>query len=158
MRTLITACAVALGLLGPALAQNATAPTIEIMSPWARATPGGAKNGAAYMTIVNKGKEANRLIAVATPAAKMAEMHRTVSDNGVMKMLPVEGVDVKAGSQAVFKPGGYHVMLMDLTEPLVEGSSFPLTLTFAKAGKIEVTVKVQKVGASSPDMGGMKMN
>ncbi|MFI4987185.1 MAG: copper chaperone PCu(A)C [Alphaproteobacteria bacterium] len=169
MRTLIIAFAVTFGLAGTALAQSGSAPSptpsITVVAPWARATPAGARNGAAYMTIENKGKEADRLLAVTTPIAKMAEMHRTENAGGVMKMLPVDAVDLAAGGQAVFKPGGYHVMLMDLKQPLAEGQSFPMTLSFEKAGRIEVSVKVEKLGASGSgmnamphDMGGMKTN
>jgi periplasmic copper chaperone A len=160
MKALITAVALALSLasVATAHAQGAPTSTIEIMAPWARATPGGAKNGAAYMTILNKGKEADRLVAVSTTVAKTAAMHRTETENGVMKMLAVDAVDVRAGSQAVFKPGGYHVMLMDLKQPLVEGESFPMTLTFEKAGIITVTVKVQKIGAADDKMGHMQQD
>jgi hypothetical protein len=137
-------------------AQNAAPAQIEVMSPWARATPAGAESAAAYMTMINNGQTADRLVAVSTPVAAVAEMHRTVNDNGVMKMLPVDGVDLHAGAQAVFKPGGYHVMLTKLARPLEVGQSFPMTLTFEKAGPITVTVKVQKVGAMGDAMGNMQ--
>jgi len=89
----------------------------------------------------------------------MAELHRTENDNGVMKMVPIAAIDVKAGQKVALAPGGYHVMLMDLKAPLTEGQSFPLTLVFDKAGKIDVMVKVGKAGAmGSGDMGGMNMN
>ena len=158
MKALIIALSLALSLASVATAhgQTTSASTIEIMAPWARATPGGATNGAAYMTILNKGKEADRLVAVSTTVAETAAMHRSETENGVMKMLAVDAVDVRGGSQAVFKPGGYHVMLMDLKQPLVEGESFPMTLTFEKAGKITVTVKVQKIGAAEDEMGHMQ--
>lgn len=156
--TIVVSLALSLASAAAAHAQAAPPSTIEIMAPWARATPAGAKNGAAYMTILNKGKEADRLVAVLTTVAKTAAMHRTETENGVMKMLPVDAVDVRAGSQAVFKPGGYHVMLMDLKQPLKEGQSFPMTLTFEKAGKITVTVKVQKMGAADDNMGHMQQD
>jgi copper(I)-binding protein len=157
MKSLIIVAALALGLVSTAQAQTTGTPSVEIMVPWARATPGAARNGAAYFTIVNKGKASDRLVAVSTPVAAMAELHRTEDDKGVMKMLPVTSVEVKAGGRAVFKPGGYHVMLMGLKAPLKEGQSFPLTLTFEKAGKLDVTVKVRKVGAMGDGHGGMKM-
>ncbi len=71
-------------------------------------------------------------------------------DNGVMKMRPVDGLDLPAGKPVTLKPGGYHIMLTGLAKPLQEGQSFPLTLEFAKAGAREVTVSVQKVGAMGP--------
>lgn len=155
MKSLCLALALLLAGLAPAAAQITPPTTIEIIAPWARATPGGAQTAAAYMTLMNKGAGADRLLAVATPVAKTAALHKTENRNGVMQMLPVEGVDLPPGSQAVFKPGGYHIMLMGLTHPLAEGQSFPLTLTFAKAGEITVAVKVRKVGAMGAGMSGM---
>ena len=71
-------------------------------------------------------------------------------DNGAMKMRQVDGIDLPAGKPVTLKPGGYHIMLLDLAHPLKQGQSFPLTLSFEKAGKQNVTVKVQKVGAMAP--------
>ena len=121
---------------------------------WARATPPGAKTGAAYVTVTNTGKEADRLLSVSTPVAGMAQLHTTINDNGVLKMRPIAAIDVKPGASVTLKPGGYHLMLMQLTQPLKQGETFPLVLTFAKAGKVETEVKVQKAGAMS-DMGSM---
>jgi copper(I)-binding protein len=145
-----------------ALAQ--TGVTIEIDHPWARASAG--KTGVAYLTIVNRGTTDDRLVSASTPVAEKAEPHSTTSDNGVMKMRPVDGIDVKAGGKAELKPGGLHLMLMGLKAPLKAGQSFPLTLTFEKAGAIDATVAVEKAGAMSGhampgmshDMPGMKMD
>ena len=128
---------------------------IAVTAAWARATPPGAQTGAAYVTVVNHGTADDKLIAVSTPVAKMAQLHTTIDDNGVMKMRPIAAIDVKPGATVALKPGHMHVMLMELAHPLSEGTSFPLTLTFAKAGKIETTVKVAKIGAmTGMDMGG----
>jgi len=83
-----------------------------------------------------------------------AQLHTTITDNGVMKMRPVSAIDLKPGASVTLKPGGMHVMLMDLKQPLKNGDSFPIALTFEKAGKVNATVKVQKAGAMS---GGMDM-
>ena len=89
----------------------------------------------------------------------MAEPHSTVVDSGISKMVPVPAIEVKAGQKVVLAPGGYHIMLQDLNAPLVEGQSFPLTLVFDKADKIDIMVKVGKAGATgSGDIGGMNMN
>ena len=156
IRPLLLALALTLAIspLAAASAEDASA-KVQVVSPWARATPAGAQTGAAYMTLVNKGAAADRLVSASTPLAAVTEFHKTVDDNGVMKMLPVDGIEVHAGSQAVLKPGGYHVMLMKLAHPLEVGQSFPLTLTFEKAGTITVSVKVQKIGAMGSDMGNM---
>src|SRR5208282_2269266 len=106
MKSLISAFVLAVGFVATANAQNAAPSPIEIMSPWARATAEGAENGVAYMTTVNKGKSDVRLVAVSTPVAETSGPHKTANENGVMKMLPVEAVEVKAGSEVVLKPGG----------------------------------------------------
>jgi hypothetical protein len=130
---------------GAALAQDRD---VQITGAWARATPGGAQAAAAYVTL--DAPAGDRLTGVSTPAAQKADIHEMSMDNGVMKMRPVDGVDLPPGQKVTLKPGGYHIMLTGLAKPLVEGQSFPLTLDFAKAGKHEVTVNVQKVGAMGP--------
>ena len=134
-------------LAGPATAQSGSPPAVQAVNVWARATPQGAKTGAAYMTLVNQGQTDDRLIGVATPVAGEAQIHSMSLENGVMMLRPVPGIDVKAGATAMLKPGDYHVMLMDLKQPLIEGSSFPITLTFEKAGKVQVTAKIAGIGA-----------
>jgi hypothetical protein len=129
-------------------------PAIAVTNAWARAMPAGAKTGAAYVTVANKGSTDDKLLSVSTPVATTAQLHTTIDDNGVMKMRPVSAIDVKPGATVTLKPGGMHLMLMGVKQPLTEGHSFPLTLTFAKAGKIETTVEVKKAGA----MGSMEMH
>ena len=140
---------------GAAAAQ--TAP-VELKDAWARATPGKAENGAAYLTIVSPG--ADRLVSVSTPVAKKAELHMMTTEGGVMKMRPLAGLDVPADQPMTLKPGGAHIMLTGLNQPLQAGQSFPLTLSFEKAGQREVTVAVEKLGASGAEGhvgGGMHM-
>ncbi len=146
---------IVLGLLAAfiaaqASAQSANPPAIQAVDVWARATPLGAHTGAAYMTLINKGAADDRLLGVSTPIAGEAQIHSMSLDNGVMMMRPVPALDLKAGSTQRLAPGGYHVMLMDLKAPLVEGQSFPLTLIFAKAGKVGVTAKIGGIGAMAP--------
>jgi len=148
----------ALAFIAPAVAQTATAP-IAVSDAWARATPKGATTGAAYVTVSNHGAGADRLVGASTPVADKAQLHTMIDDNGVMKMRPVAGIELTPGAKVALKPGGYHVMLMGLKQPLAAGQSFPLTLTFEKAGTIETTVKIAKAGAmSGTDMGGMNMD
>jgi copper(I)-binding protein len=159
MKSLIHALALFIGLCSVAQAQSSSNGSIEIVSPWARATAVSASTGGAFLTIVNKGSTDDRLLSISTPAAGKAELHRTENDNGVAKMTPIDALEVKAGHRIALAPGGYHIMLMGLKAPLKEGESFPLTLTFDKAGTIDVMVKVGKAGAmGSGDMGGMNMN
>jgi periplasmic copper chaperone A len=130
---------------GVALAQNGD---VKITDAWARATPGGAQTAAAYVTV--ESTAGDRLTGASTPAAQKAEIHEMTMDGNVMKMRPVEGIDLPAGQSVTLKPGGYHIMLTGLAKPLQEGQTFPLTLDFAKAGTRQVTVSVEKVGAMGP--------
>ena len=121
---------------------------LEIDNAWAGATPGKAENGAAYVTITSPA--ADRLVSASTPVAKKAELHTMSMQGMVMKMRPISGVDIPAGQPVSLKPGGEHIMLMGLNQPLREGQSFPLTLDFEKAGLRTVNVTVEKVGAKGP--------
>jgi copper(I)-binding protein len=127
---------------------------IRIEQAWARATPGGAKNGAAYVTLESAAPDA--LVAASSPVADKVELHTHAQEGGVMKMMRVEEVTLDPGRKVELKPGGEHIMLMGLKRPLKEGERFPLTLTFRKAGQREVEVRVEKPGAAAPAMGGMK--
>lgn len=117
---------------------------------WARATASSARTGAAYLTIVNGGA-ADRLTAAASPVAGQVELHTHVMDGSVARMRKVEGgLEIPAGSELVMEPGGLHVMLMDLARPLKPGETFPLSLTFEKAGTVELATQVRAAG-DEPD-------
>jgi copper(I)-binding protein len=141
----LIALAASLAIASAALAQ----PTqLEVKNAWAGATPGKAENGAAYLTI--QSPTADRLVSVSSPVAKKAELHSMSMQGAVMKMRPIDGLDVPAGQPVALKPGGEHIMLMGLNQQLHEGQSFPLTLDFEKAGPRTVTVTVEKAGAKGP--------
>jgi copper(I)-binding protein len=125
---------------------------IELKNAWARATPGGAENVAAYLTI--ESPVTDRLVGVSTPVAKKAELHTMSMDGGVMKMRPIDGIDVSPAHAVTLKPGGTHIMLLGLTHPLQQGQSFTLTLSFEKSGNQDVTVGVEKPGAMAPSAQG----
>ena len=142
-----------MAVVSPAFAQSTS---IQIEKPWARATPAGAKTGAAYMTIDNKSNVADRLTAASSEVAKTLQIHEMKVVNGIMKMREIPGgLPVPAGSSVTLKPGGYHVMLIDLNKPLKVGEKFPLTLVFEKAGKVSIEVPVESVGAMHSDTPGM---
>ncbi len=133
---------------GPAVyAQKATG--MSVSQPWARATPAGAKVGAAYMTIASAGG-ADALLAVTTAKAGRSELHNHIMKGDVMEMRKVDRIDVPAGGKAELKPSGYHLMLMELKEPLVAGETLKIELTFEKAGKMMVDVPVVAIGAQPP--------
>ena len=100
---------------------------------------------AAYMKIVNAGDEGDRLISAASAAFGTIEIHTMEMEGDVMKMRPVEGVDIPAGGAAELAPGGVHLMLFDAAQQFKIGDSYPLTLTFENAGEVEITVNVEKV-------------
>jgi copper(I)-binding protein len=155
------ALAAALVLMaGPVLAETYKVGAIEIEQPWARATPKGATIGAGYMKITNTGTEPDRLVGGSVPFAQRFEVHSMTMEQGVMKMREVkDGLEIKPGETVELKPGGYHVMFVNLKQPLKQGERVKVTLDFAKAGTVEVEYPVEAVGAKAPAMGhDMKMD
>ena len=143
--------AAATALAGPVAAADVTVGTITISDPWARATAATAPTGAAYLTLTTSIDQPDRLILAASPVAELVELHTVSMDNdGVMRMRPVEAIGVAADAPTELAPGGLHIMLIGLTGPLIQGESFPLTLTFEDAGSVEISVPVASAGASGP--------
>ncbi|SDY33914.1 hypothetical protein SAMN04515617_1134 [Collimonas sp. OK242] len=126
--------------------------SLHIGHPYARATVPGQPGGGAFLSIENKGKEADKLIGVSSSVAKSTEIHTMAMDGNLMKMREVGAIDLPPASTVDMKPGhGYHVMLIGLNQPLKAGDKFPLTLTFQKAGKIEVSVVVTDLSGKSAE-------
>lgn len=138
-----------------ALSIATSAQALEIKDAWSRASAGMARAGAAFMTIDNTGGEADRVVAASAPVSDITELHTHTMDGDVMRMRQVPDITVPAGETVVLQPGGLHVMFMKLAQPLKEGDTFPVTLTFEKAGEKTVDVTVQAPGAMGA-MGGMK--
>ena len=134
----------------PTLAQQGP---IRVETAWARASAGEARNGAAYMTLHNVGTGPDRLLSVTSSVAGKIELHNHIMVGNVAQMRPVDAIEVSPGSPTVLQPGGLHVMLLDLKAPLKAGQSFPVTLTFERAGKVEATVAVQALRAPAPGGG-----
>lgn len=130
----------------PALAAD-PAGDLTASSPWARATPQGAKNGAAYLSLRNTGSQDDALLAARGDVAERIELHTHINDNGVMKMRQVADIPLKAGQTTELKPGSYHIMLIGLTRPLVSGETIPLKLKFEKAGEVTVDAKIKDKAA-----------
>ena len=132
-----------------ALAQPAAA--IRVEGVWARRAvmiktsdpSAGTGTGAVYFTLVNGGSVADALLAVASDAAAAVEIHETYMESAMAKMRPVARIAVPAGRTVELKPGGYHVMLINLTRDLVPGKSIDLTLTFQHAGKVAVSAQIK---------------
>jgi len=120
---------------------------VQISDAWSRATPPGAKIAAGYLTIRNQGAAADRLIGASSPAAARVEPHVTEKQGEVMRMREVKGYDVPAKGSYELRPGGAHLMLVDIKRPLKEGDKVPLVLRFQKAGEVKVDLEVKALGA-----------
>ncbi len=141
--------------MGTDMSAMLTGDALRVENPMSRPSPLMAGTGAAYMMIVNPTEMADRLVAVSSPAAKVGEIHETVNDGGVMRMVPQpDGFEIPAKSVLELKPGGKHLMLIDLVAPLEIGQEIELTLTFEKAGEMVITVPVvDMAGMPAMDMG-----
>jgi periplasmic copper chaperone A len=156
---LSAAALLCLGFVSAGFAAEAPETGIAVTGVWSRATPPSASTGVLYLTVTDKGA-ADSLTAVSTPVAASAKIHESKSVDGVMQMRPVDAVPITAAAPLKFAPGGYHVMLEGLKQPLKKGDQFPVTLIFAHAGAVTVTADVQSLGASAPAgsaMDGMDM-
>ena len=132
-------------LLMTALAASPAAAQIQIENGWARATPPGAKIAAAYMTIRNAAATPDRLVAASSPAAERAETHVTVKDGDIFRMREVLGYEIPARGSFELKPGGAHLMLVNIKAPFKEGAKVPLTLRFERAGELKTELQVGRL-------------
>jgi copper(I)-binding protein len=123
----------------PAVAQ------IQIENGWARATPPGAKIAAGYMTIRNAAATPDKLVAASSPAAEKVETHVTVKDGDIFRMREVKGYEVPARGSFELKPGGAHLMLVNIKAPFKEGDKIPLTLRFERAGEVKTELQVGRL-------------
>lgn len=127
---------------------------VVVSGAWVRGTVPGQRATGAFMQLESSGDAS--LVAVATPVARLAEIHTMAQEGGVMKMRPIDSLALPAGKTVELRPGGYHVMLLDLTQPLKEGDSVPVVLTFAdKAGRrttqeVKATVRALTAGPAMP--------
>ena len=139
--------AAALTLAAPlAHAADIKAGSLVISDPWSRETAPRAKTGAGYVVIANTGKTADRLLGGTTTAAEKLEVHSVTTEGGVMRMRPqTDGIEIPAGGTLELKPGGYHIMFIGLKAPLKAGEIVPVTLNFAKAGKVNVSFAVKSL-------------
>jgi copper(I)-binding protein len=126
---------------------------LTVTSPWTRATPGGAKIAGGYLKITNNGTTPDRFVGAKSEEADHVEIHEMSMSDGVMKMRPLpNGIEIKPGETVELKSGGYHLMFMDLKQPLKPGDSFTSTLQFEKAGSLDVNFIVRGLGATSGEL------
>jgi periplasmic copper chaperone A len=135
-----------------ALGQEARAGDIVITQAWSRAAGSGG-TGAAFLTLRNTGRQADRLLGASTPQAGKVELHSMVRDGEVMRMREAPAIDLPPGQEVVLRPGGLHIMMLGLTGALEQGRTLPLTLRFERAGSVEVPVAIGPAGAVRPPSG-----
>jgi copper(I)-binding protein len=143
-------------LSAPTFAAGA-ADAITVVDPYVRQAPPGAATTGAFMVIKNAGAKDVKVVKADNPASKVTELHTHLNEGGVMKMRPVKDIEVKAKGEAVLKPGGLHVMLIDLKAPMKDGDVVPITLTFDDGSSKKVDAKVTKPTAAAMPMGNMPM-
>jgi hypothetical protein len=141
-----------------ALLAGAAHAQVTVKDAWVRGMVESQEATGAFMNITSK--SAARLVAAQSPAARVVEIHQTTMEGGVMRMRPIEAIELPAGKAVELKPGGYHVMLMQVPRPLKEGETVPVTLVVeGKDGKrqmIEVKAPVKSLATGKHDMGSKK--
>jgi hypothetical protein len=138
-------------IAAPASAQDYKLGSLQISQPWTRATAPTAKTGGGYVTITDKGTTPDRLIAVRSAVSDKAEIHEMKMEGNVMRMRELaKGLEIPPGATVELKPGGYHIMFMELKAPMAKDAKVPVTLVFEKAGSVDVDLLVQAMGAQSP--------
>lgn len=148
-RHLFLAFVLLLAGIGIASANSYKLGALEIGHPWARATPPTAPTGGGYLSIKNNGATPDRLMSASSPVAAAVQVHEMKMEGNVMRMRELDGpLEIKPGETVTLAPGGMHLMIMGLKEPLKQGDKVPLTLVFEKAGKIDVDLVVVAIGAS----------
>lgn len=153
MRSLLLAICLLFAANAPLNAHIYQKGAVTVVHPWARATNGSAPNGAAYLTLTIKGGANDRLIEVQSPVAEKTEMYTRVIEQGSMSMHSVHQVRISPERPVAFEPGGLHFLLSGLKAPLKKGDRFPLTLTFERAGPLEVQVFIEDAFTFKPPPG-----
>jgi copper(I)-binding protein len=143
-RTLLAAACL---LAMPAAAQQAG--EIVVTRAWTRAA-GQNGTGAGFLSIANRGTAADRLVGASSPIARVTEIHTHIREGDILRMRPVAAVELPPGETVTLQPGGFHLMLIGLKEPLIQGQTVPVTLRFERAGEVEVTLAIQPAGARGP--------
>jgi copper(I)-binding protein len=136
-----------LGQTGLAWTHSHEKGDIQVRHPWSRATPPGAQVAVGYMEIRNNGAQPDRLVAASTPVAKRVEMHITQRDGEVMRMRQVKDFEIPARERVTLRPGGSHLMLVDITQPLKKGERLTMRLRFERAGELDIELEIQEQGS-----------
>jgi copper(I)-binding protein len=133
----------AAALLAP-LSARAQSPAVVVENPWTRAARAGGQ-GAGFLTL--RSTAGDRLLSASSPAANRVELHTHLRDGDVMRMRPVENIELPANTAVTLQPGGLHLMFIGLKQPFEQGGQVPVTLVFERAGSVTVQLPVQGAGA-----------
>ena len=128
------------------MSQTVTTNAIKVENAYTRATVPGQQVAGGFMKIENKGASVDQLLSASSPAAGEVQLHEMAMEGNVMKMRQVKDIAVPAGGTVELKPGGYHLMFMNIKSPLTAGETIPVKLKFAKAGELEVKMSVNTMG------------
>ena len=150
--TLLAIAAAPGSMLSPAFASEITHGALKIENPWVRTTIPG-RPAAGYMVVRNAGDADDAIVSASAPDAERVELHTHLMENDVMKMRPVEKIDVPAGGSAELKSGGLHLMIFGVTESLKDGNSLPVTVVFEKAGPVKIDFKVKTIAGGNATRG-----
>ncbi len=143
-QTLVTASLLTLLLLpSSGLSQDYRIGSLAVDQAWARESPPTVTNGAAFMTITNRGTSTDRLMSADAEVSERVELHTHLMDQGVMRMRQVDSIELKPGEVTELKPGGLHVMFIGLKAPFKAGQQVPVTLRFERGGNLEIEVPVK---------------
>jgi copper(I)-binding protein len=128
-----------------------SADSVQVVDPYVRAMPPGARATGAFMMLKNAGATDAKLVKAESPAARTVELHTHIDNNGVMEMRPVAAIDIKAKGETALKPGGYHIMMIDPTASLKQGDKVAITLRFADGSSKQIEAPV-KMPTAAPAM------
>ena len=143
--TKLTAFVLGFSCLGSAALADTAAESVQVDDPYVRAVPPGLTNSASYMSLINTSDQTYALVSVETSAARIAELHEHVHEDGMMMMREVAAIEIPAQGRAVLQPGGLHVMLIGLNRDLKPGESLPIVLQFKDGSRKEVQAPVRKI-------------
>lgn len=160
LATLLVAVGGCAAMHGEQMADHRMVGDLMIAGAWSRATPPGVDIGAGYLQITNHGSRPDRLLRVRSDVSDRVEMHESKMEQGVMRMREQSDIPIAAGATVELKPGGLHLMLLGLGQPLQAGQSYQLSLEFENAGEVDVPARVLPIGAAGDvpiDHSGHKM-
>lgn len=141
---LVISTSISLAAVTGANAHDYSVGDIEILHPWSRPTPPNAQVAGGFLTLKNNGDDPDTLLSVETPLSSIAEIHRSVVEDGIASMRKIDGVDIAPGEAVDLEAERIHFMFVEPKQRLRDGESFPATLVFEKAGRVDVEFAVQR--------------